>query len=97
MDRAAQRKYNFSLQERDVHSVISIADVSDRKRKKASCMEPESEHCPRTARQSCCLCGSGVRIQWLEFTVDMCGIQGFPLITAKCQSEDVVVWKQNKA
>lgn len=91
-------KYNnLSLHERAAHSVISIADVGDRKHKKASCTGPESEHCPRRAQRPRCMCGSGVRIQWLEFTVDMCGIQGFPLITAKCQSEDVVAWKQNKA
>lgn len=40
--------------------------------------------------------GSSV-LQRLESTVDMCGIQGFPLITAKCQSEDVAARKQNKA
>lgn len=40
--------------------------------------------------------GSSV-LQLSESTVAMCGIQGFPLITAKCQSEDVAARKQNKA
>lgn len=40
--------------------------------------------------------GSSV-VQQSESTVNMCGIQGFSLITAKCQSEDVVARKQNKA
>lgn len=83
------------------HSVISIADASDRKCEWASCILPESEHCPTTVRQSYCTaeCGSGGSsvVQWSESTVDMCGIQGFSLITAKCQSEDVVARKQNKA
>lgn len=89
----------LSAREKHTQPVISIADASDRKWEKASCIQPESEHCPRTTQQFYCMlqCGSGVRIQWLEFTVDMCGIQGFPLITAKCQSEDVVARKQNKA
>lgn len=80
-------------------SVISLADAADRKCEKASCMQLESGHCPGSVQRSCCVLerGSRVGIQQLEFTVDMCGIQGFPLITAKCQSEDVVAWKQNKA
>lgn len=64
---------------------------------------PESEHCT----SHCALlvlygrvweCGEkpGV-VQRSESAVDMCGIQGFSLITAKCQSEDVVARKQNKA
>lgn len=41
-------------------SVISIADASDRKCEWASCIQPESEHCPRTAQSSYCTakCGS---------------------------------------
>ena len=51
----------------------------------------------RTVRQSVGVESGSSVVQRLESTVDMCGIQGFPLITAKCQSEDVAARKQNKA
>lgn len=61
------RENTTSLPERNTlsHSVISIADVSDRKCEWGSCIQPESEHCPRTAQYSYCTAesGSGVRIQ----------------------------------
>lgn len=82
-------------------SVISIADASDRKCEWASCISNEFEHCLRPAHWYYCTakCGSlgSSAVQWSESTVDTCGIRGFSLITAKCQSEDVVVQKQNKA
>ena len=45
------RENTASLPERNTlgHSVISIADASDRKCEWASCIQPESRHCPRTA------------------------------------------------
>lgn len=50
-----------------------------------------------TVRQSVGVESRSSVLRRSEFTVDMCGIQGFPLITAKCQSEDVAARKQNKA
>ena len=45
------RENTASLPERNTlgHSVISIADASDRKCEWASCIQPESQHCPSTA------------------------------------------------
>lgn len=66
-------------------------------------MQPESEHCAR-ARSAALLYALSVGVESgsrvltrSESAVDMCGIQGFPLIAAKCQSEDVAARKQNKA
>lgn len=46
------RESTTSLSERSTlcHSVISIADASDRKCEWASCIQPESTHCPRAAQ-----------------------------------------------
>lgn len=46
------RESTTSLSERNTlcHSVISIADASDRKCEWASCIQPESTHCPRAAQ-----------------------------------------------
>lgn len=71
------RENTASLPERNTlsHSDISIADASDRKCEWASCILPESEHCPTTVQQSYCTaeCGSGVRIQCCAAVRTHCG------------------------